>query len=172
MNPKTLFTKPLFALAISLGLSLPASANMLLTDLSSINAGTVADREWTVNHKTSNEVLLECVNCSEQVLVNIRLGNRNDFGGLGPEAAKKAKHKCNRSLDQLLQCDTILGFEVENVAGLMATKKVLDDFYISSVILGDETSLIKMTTKASSKYEAGLVSRQFFDATKSEMIIK
>ena len=54
----------------------------------------------------------------------------------------------------------------------MATKKVLDNFYISSVILGDETTLVKVTTKASSKLRADDISRQFFEVVKTEMILR
>lgn len=172
MNKITNFTKPFSAFIVALAMTGTASANMLLTDLTSINVPSFADREWKVSGQAASELQMECANCDEQILVNVRLGERFEFGGLGPAAAKKAKTKCNRSLDQLLQCDTIEGVQFGNVAGLTATKKILDDFYISSFILGDETTLVKMTTKASSKLEADEVSRQFFDAIKAEMIKK
>ncbi len=172
MNLVTTFAKPLSTLAIALGLTCAASANMLLTDLTSVNVSPFADRNWTVKEQAVSELQLECANCDSQILVNIRLGKRNEFGGLGPQAAKKAKAKCNRSLDLLLQCDTVKGFQLGNVEGLSATKKVLDNFFISSFILGDETTLVKMTTKASSKFEADEVSRQFFEAIKAEMILQ
>jgi len=172
MKLKSFVANALSASLISLGLSVPVSANMLLTDLTTVSVPSFADRDWKVSQQAADELQLECANCDKQILLNIRLSARVNFGGLGHETAKKAKTKCNRSLDQLLQCDTIEGIEAENVEGLMATKKVLDNFYISSIILGDQKTLIKMTTKASSKYEANLVSRQFFEAIKAEMILK
>ena len=172
MNSIQSLKKIVLTMCIGMGLTAPALANMLLTDLTLINVPSVADRNWTISTRAAKELQIECANCDQQVLVNIRLAERNHFGSLGPEAAKKAKKKCNRSLDQLLQCDTIVGMDHGNVSGLMATKKILDNFYISSIILGDETTLLKMTTKASSKLEADGISRRFFEAVKKEMILR
>ncbi|MDJ0615016.1 MAG: hypothetical protein QNJ29_15210 [Rhizobiaceae bacterium] len=165
-------SKSLAVLMISAGLATSANANTLLTDLTSLQVGNFADRMWMVSDQAADELQLKCTDCKTQVLLNVRLGSREEFGGLGPEAAKKAKAKCNRSLDQLLQCDTIEGIEFNGISGLTATKKVLEDFYISSFILGDDKTLVKMTTKASSKLEADKISREFFETIKTEVIVK
>lgn len=148
-----------------------ASANMLIADLSAIQAPTTSEREWQINIRKQDELQLECLNCEDQILVHLKLGKREEFAGLGLEAAKKAKEKCNRSLTHSLQCDTVKGYEQDQVSGMLATVKILDDFFISTFVLGDETTLIKMTTKASSKFKATEVSQKFFEAIRNMVIL-
>jgi len=163
-----------FIITIMTGLCFTSavSANMLIKDLTALKLHGNTDREWATKNSNASELQLECVNCVEQVLLNMKLGKRVDFGDLGLEAARKAKANCNRSLNQSLQCDTVKGFKKENVNGLIATVRVLEDFFISTIILGDETSLLKITTKASSKLLATEISNEFFENAGTMLIIK
>lgn len=165
------FLKFFVSMLVGLFLTSFASANMLIDDLSSIKAPSTTEREWKIKIQNEDELQLECTNCQEQVLVHLKIGKRIDFGGLGLDAAKKAKAKCNRAITHSLQCDTVEGYELDKVNGMIATVKILEDFFISSIILGDETTLLKMTTKASTKFEATEVSRDFFEAIRNMVIL-
>jgi hypothetical protein len=58
------------------------------------------------------------------------------------------------------------------VQGLSSTLKILDNLFIASNILGDEKTLVQITTKAETKATAGLITQQLFEAIKSEMIMQ
>jgi len=166
------FLKFTIVVLTGLFLTTAASANMLIKDLTSLKFSGHAQQDWKVRSHHASEIQLECVNCVEHVLLHIKLGKRIDFGDLGLEAARKAKTNCNRSISQSLQCDTVKGFKRDNVDGLLATVKILEDFFISTIVLGDDTSLLKITTKASSKLVATQISNEFFKTASSMLIVK
>jgi len=162
----------LLTLAIALPLALPslASANMLSQDISNLKVFSFADQEWKLDHHEKQSMRFDCTNCEQSVIVNIQLTKREHFGTLGIEKAKKAKANCLISKSDTLQCDTIIGTQDGDIAGLQSTIKVLDNLYIASYILGDEKTLMQIRTKAETKPYAAQVNNDFFKAIKSEII--
>ena len=149
-----------------------AHANMLLKDLSALNIPDFSDRKWTIQQQDMKNIRLDCSGCNEEIIVNIQIRDREIFGTLGQEKAQKAKAACQTSTDKSLQCDTIRGVQLGNVQGLSSTLKILDSLFIASNILGDEKTLVQITTKAETKATAGLITQQLFEAIKSEMIMQ
>lgn len=149
-----------------------AQANMLLRDLAILDVSTFSDKKWSVHHQDMKSIRLDCVGCRENIIVNIQIRNREIFGPLGLDKAQKAKAACEASTDKSLQCDTIQGVQLGNVQGLSSTLRILENLFIASNILGDEKTLIQITTKAETKATAGLITKQFFEAIKSEMIMQ
>lgn len=165
--------KSAFSIAcLSIFLPNIAHANMLTKDLSVLMVSDFSDRKWSVQHQDMKSIRLDCVGCKEEIIVNIQIRNREIFGTLGLEKAQKAKEACEVSTDKSLQCDTISGVQLGNVQGLSSTLKILDNLFIASNILGDEKTLVQITTKAETKATAGLVTNQLFEAIKSEMIMQ
>lgn len=165
--------KSAFSIAcLSIFLPNIAHANMLTKDLSVLMVSDFSDRKWSVHHQDMKSIRLDCVGCKEEIIVNIQIRNREIFGTLGLEKAQKAKEACEVSTDKSLQCDTISGVQLGNVQGLSSTLKILDNLFIASNILGDEKTLVQITTKAETKATAGLVTNQLFEAIKSEMIMQ
>lgn len=149
-----------------------AQANMLLKDLSVLNIPDFSDREWSVHHQDMKSIRLDCVGCKEDIIINIQIRDREIYGSLGVEKAQKAKAACETSTDKSLQCDTIEGAQLGNVQGLSSTLKILDNLFIASNIMGDEKTLVQITTKAETKESAGSITKQLFEAIKSEMIMQ
>lgn len=156
----------LFALAFSSS----AFANMLVTDLNELTISEFADREWTLQHQNSENMRVDCLKCDEDIIVNIQINNRNTFGNLGVEAANKAKTNCDPSRENPLQCDTIFGIDQGKIMGIHATLKILDGIYIASYILGDDKTLVKIRTKASTKETASDINQQVFETFKAEFV--
>jgi len=149
-----------------------AQANMLLKDLSALEVPNFSDRQWSVHHQDMKNIRLDCIGCKEDIIVNIQIRKREIFGPLGLEKAQKAKSACEVSTDKSLQCDTIQGTELGNVQGLSSTLKILDNLFIASNLVGDQKTLVQITTKANTKETAGLITKQLFEAIKSEMIMQ
>ena len=163
-----------YALIAALVIFFPslAQANMLLRDLAALEVPDFSDRKWSVHHQDMKSIRLDCVGCKEDIIVNIQIKSREIFGPLGLDRAQKAKAACELSTDKSLQCDTIRGVQLGNVQGLISTLKILDNLFIASNILGDEKTLVQITTKAETKATAGLITQQLFEAIKSEMIMQ
>lgn len=168
----TLLKKFAFTAILVISFSGVAQANMLLKDLSALKVPDFSNKQWSVHHQDMKSIRLDCVGCEENVIVNIQIKDREIFGTLGHDKAQKAKEACKSSTDKSLQCDTIVGTQLGNVQGLSSTLKILDNLFIASNIMGDEKTLIQITTKAETKETAGLVIKQLFEAIKSEMIMQ
>ncbi len=163
--------KALLAIAFVIPFSTQASANMLVTDISGLKVpASFSGKKWELDNSETESMKINCIDCKENVIVNIQLSKRENFGTLGIEKGQKAKADCLESkLDNLL-CDTIIGTQEGDVSGLQSTVKILDSIYIASYILGDEKTLIQIRTKADTKDLATKVNNDFFQALKSEII--
>lgn len=147
-----------------------AFANMLITDLNELKISTFADRQWKLHHQDTESARFDCLKCDDNIIINIQLNNRNTFGDLGLEAANKAKKSCINTSKNALQCDTIFGIHQGKVMGIHATLKILDGIYIASYILGDQKTLVKIRTKASTKETASIINKQLFETYKTKFI--
>lgn len=168
----TLLRKFVFISALMIFFPGLAQANMLLKDLSALEVPNFSDRQWSVYHRDMKNIRLDCIGCKEDIIVNIQIRERDIFGPLGLEKAQKAKAACEVSTDKSLQCDTIQGVQLGNVQGLSSTLKILDNLFIASNLIGDQKTLVQITTKANTKETAGLITEQLFEAIKSEMIMQ
>lgn len=166
-----LFKKVIFTACFMSLMPITVQANMLVKDLSALKVPDFSDRKWSLHHQEMKSIRLDCIACKEQIIVNIQIRKREVFGPLGPEKARQSKTECEISTDKSLLCDTIQGTQIGNVQGLSSTLKILDNLYIASNIMGDQKTLIQITTKAQTKETAGQVTKQLFEAIKSEMIM-
>ncbi|MEM9278271.1 MAG: hypothetical protein AAGA76_06835 [Pseudomonadota bacterium] len=149
-----------------------AEAKMLITDLAEINIEPLHERKWRIVDQQKDSLKIDCLSCDEQILVNVLLGERNTFGPLGISKARKAKSNCEAAPEGSLQCDTIEGIEMGKISGLISTVKISEGFFVGSYILGDDSTLIQIRTKAPTKESATGFTRQIYQAIKAKIIVQ
>lgn len=149
-----------------------ASANMLLDNLSDLKIQNFNGQEWKVDHQEEKSMRIDCTSCEKPIFANIQVRARDTFGVLGSEKAEKAKADCLASNGMSLQCDTLEGIDIGNISGISSTLKIIEGVFVASYVLGDDKTLMQISTKASTKDEAGDINKGLFEAIKSEVIVQ